>query len=193
MARSSILQLCGRGGKPPRNPCRCCIGEGQAAPPTRKASRPKIPYIRRGEALLSPLLWIRRASPTFGRLERNDVRLVTPGPTSRTMPHPHGPGWQDGSRIREPEGERAAEPAVRIDGQSEKQAPPHQPIARAVRLTNACRFDILQPGRSAEDHAIKNSASLSRLSAARRCVAAHCARQLGWRARRRLQCSQPSC
>jgi hypothetical protein len=48
-----------------------------------------------------------------------------------------------------------------------KQAPPHQPIARAVRLTNACRFDILQPGRSAEDHAIKNSASLSRLSAAR--------------------------
>ena len=30
-----------------------------------------------------------------------------------------------GSRIREPEGERAAEPAVRIDGQSEKQAPPH--------------------------------------------------------------------
>jgi|ERR1700730_3284393 hypothetical protein len=42
-----------------------------------------------------------------------------------------------------------------------------RPIARGVRLTNACRFDILQPGRSAEDHAIKNSASLSRLSAAR--------------------------
>jgi hypothetical protein len=36
-----------------------------------------------------------------------------------------------GSWIREPEGQLAAEPAVRIDEQSEKQAPPHPAHSRS--------------------------------------------------------------
>src|ERR1700730_1919833 len=108
-----------------------------------------------------------KASPTFGRLERNDVRWSRP---ARRQGQCLTLMAQDGRMAAGSENLKGNGRPNRLSALTDNLRNRHlhtRPIARGVRLTNACRFDILQPGRSAEDHAIKNSASLSRLSAAR--------------------------